>query len=57
MIEDHGYTERHACRLIGVDRTAFQYQPKRGAGDAVPGRLRELANERRRFATVGSLSC
>ena len=49
VIEDHGYTERHACRLIGVDRTAFQYQPKRSADDAVRLRLRELANERRRF--------
>jgi putative transposase len=49
VIGDHGYTERRACRLIGVDRTAFQYQPKRGADDAVRLRLRELANERRRF--------
>jgi len=45
VIGDHGYTERRACRLIGVDRTAFQYQPKRGADDAVRLRLRE----RRRF--------
>lgn len=49
MIEDHGYTERRACRLIGVDRTAFQYRPKRGGDDAARARLRELANERRRF--------
>ena len=49
MIGDHGYTERRACRLIGVDRTAFQYQPKRDADDAVRARLHELANERRRF--------
>jgi putative transposase len=49
VIGDHGYTERRACRLIGVDRTAFQYQPKRDADDAVRARLHELANERRRF--------
>jgi putative transposase len=49
VIGDHGYTERRACRLIGVDRTAFQYQPKRGTDDAVRARLHELANERRRF--------
>lgn len=49
VIEDHGYSERRACRLIGVDRTAFQYRPKRGGDAAVRVRLRELANERRRF--------
>jgi putative transposase len=49
VIEDHGYSERRACRLIGVDRTAFQYRPKRGGDAAVRARLRELANERRRF--------
>jgi putative transposase len=49
VIGDHGYTERRACRLIGVDRTAFQYQPQRGADDAVRARLHELANERRGF--------
>ena len=49
MIDDHSYTERRACRLIGVDRTAFQYRPKRGGDEAARARLRELANERRRF--------
>ena len=49
VIEDHGYTQRRACRLIGVDRTAFQYQRTRSSDDAVRLRLRELANERRRF--------
>jgi len=49
VIEDHGYSERRACRLIGVERTAFQYHPKRGKDDVVRARLRELANERRRF--------
>lgn len=49
VIEDHSYTERRACRLIGVDRTAFQYQPKRANDEAVRARLRDLANERRRF--------
>jgi putative transposase len=49
VITDHGYSERRACRLIGVDRTAFQYRPKRPEDVAVRVRLRELANERRRF--------
>ena len=49
VIDDHGYSERRACRLIGVDRTAFQYRPRRPDDADVRERLRELANERRRF--------
>jgi len=46
---DYGFSERRACRLIGVNRSAWQYEP-RGDGDAVArARLREIANERRRF--------
>ena len=46
---DHGFSERRACRLIGVNRSAWQYEPLRGQGDAVRVRMREIANERRRF--------
>ena len=46
---DHGFSERHACRLIGVNRSAWQYEPLRGKDDAVRLRMREMANERRRF--------
>ena len=49
VITGHGYSERRACRLIGVDRTAFQYRPRRPEDAGVRERLRELANERRRF--------
>ena len=49
VITDHGYSERRACRLIGVDRTAFQYRARRPDDTGVRERLRELANERRRF--------
>ncbi len=49
MIADHGYSERRACRLIGVDRSSFQYERKGGGDGSVRARLRELANERRRF--------
>jgi transposase InsO family protein len=49
VITDHGYSERRACRLINVDRTAFQYRPRRPDDAGVRERLRELANERRRF--------
>ena len=46
---DHGFSERRACRLIGVNRSAWQYEPLRGKDDAVRERMREIANERRRF--------
>jgi hypothetical protein len=46
---DHGFSERRACRLIGVNRSAWQYEPLRGQDDAMRERMREIANERRRF--------
>jgi putative transposase len=49
LIADHGFSERRACRLIGVNRSAWQYEPLRGGDDDVRARMREIANERRRF--------
>ncbi len=49
LMTDYGFSERRACRLIGVNRSAWQYEPLRGKDDAVRERMRELANERRRF--------
>ncbi len=46
---DHGLSERRAQRLIGVNRSAWHYEPLRGKDDAVRERMREIANERRRF--------
>ncbi len=46
---DHGFSERRACRLIGVNRSAWQYKPLRRKDDAVRERMREIANEHRRF--------
>lgn len=49
LMADHGFSERRACRLIGVNRSAWQYEPLRGKDEAVRVRMREIANERRRF--------
>jgi putative transposase len=49
LMADHGFSERRACGLIGVNRLAWQYEPLRGQDDAVRARMREIANERRRF--------
>lgn len=46
---DHGFSERRACRLIGIHRSAWQYKPLRGQDDPVRVRMREIGNERRRF--------
>lgn len=49
MMERHGLSQRHACRLIGLDRSTLRYQRKRPDDATVRQRLRDLAAERRRF--------
>jgi putative transposase len=49
LVGDHGFSERRACRLIGANRSAWQYEPVRGDDGAARERLRAIANERRRF--------
>jgi putative transposase len=48
-MERHGLSQRHACRLVGMDRSTLRYQGKRPDDSALRQRLRELAAERRRF--------
>jgi len=43
-----GLSERRACQ-IGADRKMVRYQSQRAPDTALRGRLRDLANERRRF--------
>jgi putative transposase len=49
IMQQHGYSERRACRLLAVDRSAFRYRPVRANDAELRERLRELALERRRF--------
>ncbi|WP_454886631.1 transposase [Sphingomonas oryzagri] len=44
LMADHGLSEPRACRLTGVNRSAWQYEPLRGKDDAVRERMREIAN-------------
>ena len=44
-----GLSERRACQIAGADRKVVRYQPQRAPDTALRDRLRELANERRRF--------
>jgi len=49
VMREHGYSERAACRLIGVDRSAVRYERADGGDAELRKRLRELAGQRRRF--------
>ena len=49
LIEQHGLSQRRACRLVGIDHSIWRYQPRRADDAALRKRLRELAHERRRF--------
>lgn len=44
-----GLSERRACRLVGADRKMIRYQSIRPPETELRKRLRDLANERRRF--------
>src|SRR5690348_8659249 len=46
----YAFSERHACRLVGLGRSTARYRSRRRADEAtVRQRLRELATERPRF--------
>ncbi len=44
-----GLSERRACLIVGADRKMVRYRSRRPPDAELRGRLRELANERRRF--------
>jgi transposase InsO family protein len=44
-----GLSERRACRIVGADRKMVRYRSCRPPDTGLRARLRELANERRRF--------
>lgn len=49
VIEQHGFSQRRACRLVGIDHSTLRYQRKRPDDAPLRQRLRELAQQRRRF--------
>lgn len=48
-VETHGMSERRACAILGVDRSSVRYRSTRPDDAALRARLRELAEQRRRF--------
>jgi len=49
MFERHGLSQGRACRLVGIDHSTLRYRSKRPDDAGLRRRLRELAQERRRF--------
>ncbi|WP_170004130.1 IS3 family transposase [Pseudopontixanthobacter vadosimaris] len=45
----HGMSERRTCRVIDADRKSVRYRSKRDDDAELREKLRELANQRRRF--------
>ena len=44
-----GLSERRACMVVGADRTSMRYRSSRADDGDLRSRLRELAQQRRRF--------
>jgi putative transposase len=44
-------SERRACQLVNVSTLVYRYQPKLGNDDVLRHRLRELAEQRKRFGS------
>jgi len=44
-----GLSERRACRIVGAERKMIRYRSCRAPDTELRQRLRDLANERRRF--------
>jgi putative transposase len=48
-IDQKGYSQRRACKLIGLQPKTYRYASTRPDDDALRARLKELASQRRRF--------
>jgi putative transposase len=49
--ESLGLSERRACQLVDISSSVYRYQPKRGNDKEIRNRLRELAEQRKRFGS------
>ena len=47
--QEHSLSERRACKLSCLDRSSFRYQPMPDKNSELRKRLRELAEQRRKF--------
>ena len=49
VIAEHGLSERHACKLLEVDRTSYRYEPRPDQDGAVRAELLALARAKPRY--------
>jgi len=49
MKESFGLSARRACNLVGLSRNTLRYQPADNGDEALRKRMKELAEQRRRF--------
>ena len=47
--EDHQFSERQACIIVGLCRSSYRYEAKPKNDTVIRDRLRELAEQRHRF--------
>jgi putative transposase len=47
--ENHRLSQRWACNIVGISRSSYRYQEKPKNDDEIRSRLRELAQQRRKF--------
>ena len=49
LTQQHGMSERRACKATGFSRMSMRYQAQRRDDGVLRNRMKELAHERRRF--------
>ncbi len=49
MVAEFSYSERRACKLMGIDRTSYRYQPRPDHNAALRQELLALARQRPRY--------
>ena len=48
-MQEHGLSERHACGMLKISRTALHYQPKKQDDHEIAGALLEIAGRKPRW--------
>ena len=46
---EHGLSERRACKLLEVDRSSYDYEPRSDRNGELPGEIVQLARQKPRY--------
>lgn len=49
MVQNHGYSERRACQLVGANRASIRYVSHKPEEELLKGRITSIAHEKRRY--------